>query len=96
MLIVVILNAISILLVMGRSFFHEFGHITEEIYELRNQVMLIHGITGGLAMVLGVVFLFKHPPKIRLEMRITAILWTIALLLGIAIYIFHSMNLNAH
>jgi len=65
MLIAVILNAISIILVMGRVFITEIENIVMEFYEFTPLLMWTHGLTGGLAQVLGISFLFKHPPKIR-------------------------------
>jgi uncharacterized membrane protein YozB (DUF420 family) len=96
MFIVVSLNAISILLVMGRSFFDSAGHLVEEFYELIPMITLTHGLTGGFAEILGISFLFKHPPKTRSWMKITAILWTIVFLLGIYIYYLHSLDLHPH
>ena len=75
------LNALAILLIMGRSFFAYLGFIVKEFYQLTPFVTWVHGITGGLAEVFGIAFLFKHPRKIRRWMMVTAILWVIALTL---------------
>ncbi len=96
MLIAVSLNAISIILIMGRSFFGSVDHLVEEFYEFIPMITLTHGLTGGLAEVLGISFLFKHPPKTRFWMKLTAILWTIVLLVGIYIYYLHSFDLHPH
>jgi uncharacterized membrane protein YozB (DUF420 family) len=96
LLIAVSLNAVSIILVMGRSFFGSVDHLVEEFYEFIPMITLTHGLTGGLAEVLGISFLFKHPPKTRSWMRLTAILWTIVFLLGIYIYYLHSLDLHPH
>jgi uncharacterized membrane protein YozB (DUF420 family) len=95
-LIAVFLNAVSIFLVMGRSFLGSASHLVEEFYELTPMIIWTHGLTGGLAEILGISFLFKHPPKIRWGMRLTAILWTIVFLFGIYIYYLHSLDLHPH
>ncbi len=94
--VALVLNIVSIFLVMGRSFLGSVSHLTEEFYVLTPMITWAHGLTGGFAEILGITFLFKHPPKIRWGMRLTAILWTIALLLGIYIYYLHSLNLHPH
>ena len=85
----ILLNAILIFLIMGRSLLTYSGLIVEKFYELGPSITWVHAIVGGLAEILGVTFLFKHSRKIRSWMRMTATLWTIALLLGIAFYIYY-------
>ena len=85
----ILLNAILIFLIMGRSFFTYTGLLVERFYEFGPLITWIHAIVGGLAETLGVTFLFKHPLKIRSWMRMTATLWTIALLIGITFYTYY-------
>jgi len=84
----VALNAVLILSIMGRSLlglstfllrFHKFGPF----------ITWIHATTGGLAEILGIIFLFTHPRRTLLWMRLTVTLWFIALLFGIIFYIFY-------
>lgn len=82
----VLLNAVLIAFIMGRSFFTYSGFLVEKFYEFDLSITLAHASMGGLAEVLGAIFLFKHPRKIRLWMRMTAVLWTLALLLGMTFY----------
>jgi len=85
----ILLNAILIFLIMGRSFFTYSSLLVEKFYEFGPSITWVHAIVGGLAEILGVTFLFKHPRKIRSWMRMTATLWTVALLLGITFYIYY-------
>jgi len=87
--VAVILSAASIFLIMGRSMLASLGFIVEKFYEFGPSITWVHAITGALAEMLGVVFLFKHSRKIRSWMRITSTLWTIALVLGIAFYTYY-------
>jgi len=85
----ILLNAILIFLIMGRSLLTHSGLIVEKFYEFGPSITWVHATVGGLAEILGVTFLFKHPRNTRTWMRITANLWSIALLLGIAFYIYY-------
>lgn len=80
------LNAASILFIMGRPFLAYSGSSLARLYEPSLLVIWIHSTTGGLAEALGVIFLWKHSVNVRFKMRVATILWTIALLLGIAFY----------
>ncbi len=83
----IILNVVSIFLIMGSSFLVFLPYMIKEFYEITSFTTLIHGITGSLGIILGLVFLFKHPRNLRLWMKVTVTLWIIALLLGIAFYV---------
>ena len=85
----VLLNAFLIFLVMGKSFFTYTGLLVERFYEFGPSITWVHAILGGLAEMLGAAFLFKHPRNILSWMRVTATLWTVALLLGIAFYVYY-------
>jgi uncharacterized membrane protein YozB (DUF420 family) len=85
----ILLNAIPIFLIMGRSLFAYSGLLIERFYEFGPLITWVHAIAGGLAEIFSVTFLFKHPRKIRFWMRMTAALWTVALLLGIASYMYY-------
>jgi len=85
----ILLNAVLIFLIMGRSLLTYSGLIVEKFYEFGPSITWVHATVGGLAEILGVTFLFKHPRNTRTWMRITATLWSIALLLGIAFYIYY-------
>jgi uncharacterized membrane protein YozB (DUF420 family) len=85
----ILLNFVSIFTVMGRSFLIYFGLLIERFYYFGPLITWIHAIVGGLAMIMGIRFLFRHPKNIVLNMRIAAVLWTIALILGIVFYIYY-------
>jgi len=80
------LNMVSIFLIMGRSFLNFAGFLTSRFYEFGAVITLTHVTTGSLAQVLGILFLIKHPRKIRLVMRMATIFWAAALLLGLVFY----------
>lgn len=81
----IILNAVSIFLIMGTSFLAFLPRMIKEFYEIGSFTTIIHGITGSLGMILGLVFLFKHLKNLRLWMTVARAI--IALLLGIAFYV---------
>lgn len=85
----ILLNAILIFLIMGRSLFAYSVFLIERFYEFGPSITWVHAIVGGLAEIFSVTFLFKHPRKIRFWMRMTATLWVVALLLGIAFYMYY-------
>jgi len=85
----ILLNLASIMLIMGRSFLTNFGILSKEFYSFGPAVTWVHAMVGGTAEIMGIRLLYRHPRKIRLNMRITAILWTIALLFGITFYVFY-------
>jgi uncharacterized membrane protein YozB (DUF420 family) len=85
----IILNLASIFLVMGRSLAIYFGILVETANRFGPAITWVHASIGSAAEVLGIRFLYRHPKKIRLGMRITAALWTIALLLGITLYLYY-------
>jgi uncharacterized membrane protein YozB (DUF420 family) len=85
----ILINFVSIFTVMGKSFLIHFGLLIERFYDFGPLITWIHAIVGGLAMIMGIGFLFRHPGKIVLNMRIAAVLWAIALILGIVFYIYN-------
>ena len=86
---VIVLNLVSIFLIMGRSFFANFGILVENSHSFGPAVTWFHATVGGLAEVLGISFLIRHPKKLRVSMRLTAGLWTLALMLGIVFYMYY-------
>ena len=95
MTIAVTLHTISILLIMIPSFVTYFG-LTISSFSLGIVITWIHAIVGILAEVLGIFIVVKwrfqpEPMKIcgkrRKFMIPLFILWTFALILGIAFYI---------
>jgi len=86
---VVVLNAVSILLVMGRSFITSLGLLTTRPYQFGPFITWMHAVVGACAEISGAAFLRKHPPNVRLKMRVTTILWTVALLFGIVFYVYY-------
>ena len=85
----ILLNAVLIFLIMGKSFFTYSGLLVERFYEFGPSITWVHAVVGSLAEIFGVAFLFKHPRNVRFWMRMTATLWTVALLLGITFYIYY-------
>ncbi len=85
MIIALILNVLSLLLIMGRSFASIVSLISIEISVVFT-VVLVHGIIGSAAEALGIILVFKKFGNVKNIMRLTFILWIIAMLLGIASY----------
>jgi len=85
----VILNAFSIILIMGPSFLNYLGFLVERSREFGPAVTWLYVGIGGPAEVLGASFLFKHPRKTLQMMRLTALLWAAALILGIVFYVYY-------
>ena len=85
----VILNALSILLIMGRSFISSLGFLASRPHQFGPLLTWVHVIVGGYAEVSGALFLRKHRRNVRLSMRITTVFWTVALLLGITYYVYY-------
>jgi len=85
--VAVVLNALSIVLVMARPFAALLGIAVES--RLLGSVIylvLVHGSIGAVAEIMGAVFLWKHPRNLQTMMKIAAILWTLAFVLGAAYY----------
>ena len=94
MLVVVVLNFVSFLLVMGPSLRSlEPSIVAYPLYNL-SLTAVAHGILGALAEVLGILLvvswgLRKDTQRCvgkRKVMRVTLVLWVVALLLGIFLY----------
>ena len=93
MLVGVVLNLISFLLVMGPSLFSFEIIRTQPLNEV-SLIALTHGIIGGTALVSGALIVAswhlqsstKNCVKRKKLMRMTIVLWTIALVLGIWLY----------
>jgi uncharacterized membrane protein YozB (DUF420 family) len=91
MLIAVILNAASFFLVMWPSFAAFDFSVLNSTVEI---VSLTHGILGGVAEILGVFLVVawgmqktvQSCIRRKMIMRITMILWLVALVLGIILY----------
>ena len=91
MLIAVVLNAISFFWVMWSSF---LGFELTVLGHPVNSISLIHGILGGIAEVLGIFLVvvwglqrnIKACVRRRMLMRVTIVLWLVALILGILLY----------
>jgi uncharacterized membrane protein YozB (DUF420 family) len=84
--IAVFLNAILILLIMGRSFFASIDFLAKSPYGFGSLITWTHAFVGGCAEILGASFLRRHTQNVRFRMRAAAMLWTVALLLGIVFY----------
>lgn len=87
MTVLVVLNALSILLIMGPSLFTNLGAAVEEVLTFGFPLTLLHHSIGLIAEVLGVVLVFRKFGNVRRWMRITFLLWFVALLSGIGFYV---------
>jgi uncharacterized membrane protein YozB (DUF420 family) len=89
MTIAVILNAASILLIMGPSLVINFGAVLAELSEIGFPLTLLHHSFGIIAEILGVILVFKKFGNIRMWMRFTAAVWLVSVVLGIAFYVLY-------
>jgi len=87
MRILVVLNAVAILFVMGPSLLANVGAALGETSFIGFPLTLTHHTIGLAAEILGVVLAFRKFGNVRLWMRVTFILWLIALVLGIGFYV---------
>ncbi len=94
--IAVILHVISLLAVMGPSFFRAYEYFTNATSDLGVQTTWIHAIPGAIALILGVFLVGAWallPSNIaacsrrKRIMDITVLLWIVSLTFGIAAYI---------
>jgi uncharacterized membrane protein YozB (DUF420 family) len=94
MLIAVVLNAVSFLLAMGPSFFSLSGFISEQPTHVLSVAVIIHGILGAIAEILGIYLVVSWGLRKSVQscqrrkpiMRVTMVLWPIAVFLGILLY----------
>jgi uncharacterized membrane protein YozB (DUF420 family) len=94
--IAVSLHLISFLLAMAPSFIDAFKFFTTDMSLMGVQTMWVHAIAGAVALILGILLVvawilqssnFKACIKRKRLMDITALLWTISLIFGIATYL---------
>jgi uncharacterized membrane protein YozB (DUF420 family) len=93
MLIAVVLSAVSFLLAMGPSFFSLSGFISEQPTHVLSVAVIIHGILGAIAEILGIYLVVSWGLRKSVQscqrkriMRVTMVLWPIAVFLGILLY----------
>jgi uncharacterized membrane protein YozB (DUF420 family) len=89
MTVLVVLNALSILLIMGPSLFTNLGAAVDEVFTVGFPLTLLHHSIGLIAEVLGAALVFKKFGNVRRWMRITFLLWLVALLSGIGFYVMY-------
>lgn len=87
--VAVVLNAFAVVFIMWPTF---SPYISQNGFQAETSLTgfpltFIHHLCGLVAQILGTVFIFKKFGKVRLWMRVTAILWLVALLSGIFFYI---------
>ena len=92
----VFLHLISFLIAMGPSFIGGFDFFTTDTSLTGVQTMWVHAIAGTAALILGIVLVIawilqssnvKACIRRKRLMDITALLWTISLIFGIATYL---------
>jgi uncharacterized membrane protein YozB (DUF420 family) len=82
----VALNTLSIVLVMV-VFVFEPGWAESEVSVIGFPLILVHHLIGLSAEILGAVLVFKKFGKVRTWMRIIFTIWSVAVVLGIIVYI---------
>ncbi|UCC58196.1 MAG: DUF420 domain-containing protein [Candidatus Bathyarchaeum sp.] len=95
MAIAVILHVITFLTVMVPPFLEGFNYFITTTSDFRVQMTLAHAIPGAIAMILGIVLVEMwaiRPSNIatcskrKRLMDVTALLWLVSLIFGIATY----------
>jgi uncharacterized membrane protein YozB (DUF420 family) len=94
MFVAVVLNIVSFALVMGPSILG-FEIIVVQPLSYVSVIAVVHGVIGGIALISGAMLAFswrlqrsfKNCLKRKKMMRPTMILWILALLFGIWLYI---------
>lgn len=98
MSIAVLLHTITIFMVMIPSFIIHFDTLLKNAFSLGVIITWIHALAGITAELLGIVLIFEWkfqpPPKMtcikrKWMMRPLFMLWTLALMLGIAFYMYY-------
>jgi len=95
--IAMLLGFVSLILVMGPSLIGNFEPIVGISYGFASIVILVHAVVGALALVMGVNALVTLRPcgqvrgkrrfgNVREFMRGTFLVWTVTLILGVAVY----------
>jgi uncharacterized membrane protein YozB (DUF420 family) len=87
MTVAVVLNTLSILLLMGPSFFGGLDFVLEESVFTGFPLTLIHHSFGLAAEILGIVFIFRKFGKVRMWMRLTSLFWLLSFVLGVFFYL---------
>lgn len=85
MTLIVVMNAASVVIVMGPSMGNILGALGR-IPQPRSLVILLHGVIGLVAEVLGAAMIFRKFGDVRIWMRIVAALWMMSLALGLGVY----------
>jgi len=94
MFVGVVMNIVSFILIMGPSILGFEIIITQPLNEI-SLIAIAHGIIGGIALISGAILAFswhlqtsfKTCLKRKRVMKPTIILWTVALLFGIWLYV---------
>ena len=87
MTVAIVLNAVSILLVMGPSLLLGFDFVLGEPAVIGFPLTAVHHSIGLAAEILGVVLIFRKFGKIRTWMRLTLSLWVLSFALGALFYL---------
>jgi uncharacterized membrane protein YozB (DUF420 family) len=95
MLVAVILNTVSFLLIMGPSLLNLEQFVVEQPLDRLSMVALAHAAFGSVAEILGIWIVASWHLQASTQnctgkkklMRVTFLLWEIALILGVLFYV---------
>jgi uncharacterized membrane protein YozB (DUF420 family) len=94
--VAVFMHLISFLLAMGPSLFINFEFFTTDTAYTGVKTLWVHAITGAVALILGIVLVVawifqssnvKACVRRKRLMDVTALLWTISVIFGVATYL---------
>jgi uncharacterized membrane protein YozB (DUF420 family) len=84
----IVLALIAIFFVMLPSSIRFYIDPDVQFFSTLSAMTIIHGVIGVPAVVIGLIYaLGDLPQKIKIWMRWAAILWTISLILGVALFL---------
>jgi uncharacterized membrane protein YozB (DUF420 family) len=85
----VALNAVLIVFIMIPSLIGNMNTIMTGLYTAGVLITLGHAILGGIAETLGAILVFRKFGKVKTWMRIEALVWFVAVILGLSFYAYY-------
>ncbi len=92
--VALILNLVSIVFVMAPRLFGALSYLVSTLVQVPTELAVVHPVLGGLAEILGVIAVVRLRPcgskmgtSTRTLMRTTIVIWTLAFLFGLSVYV---------
>ncbi len=85
---------VSIVFVMAPRLFGALSYLVSTLVQVPTELAVVHPVLGGLAEILGVIAVVRLRPcgskmgtSTRTLMRTTIVIWTLAFLFGLSVYV---------